>query len=226
MAKRKLIFVGAGDFAREMLWAATDVPESSRDWAPHAYLDDAVDAARERMRRYQVDLPVLGATHDHRPASDEVFLCGIAAPRTRLGLCEEMEQRGAEFITLIHPTAAIGPRSKVGAGSIVWRNAVISIDATLGRHVIMNYHTSAGHNAKLGDGVTLTPHCDVNGHVHLGRGVYMGTRAAVLPGLKVGDFAVLGAGTMVIRDVEPGTTIVGVPGRALEKDPKEDPNSR
>jgi serine O-acetyltransferase len=50
----------------------------------------------------------------------------------------------------------------------------------------------------------------------IGDEVFIGAGARVLGGIKVGDQAVVGANAVVIRDVAPGTTVVGIPARAIE----------
>lgn len=51
--------------------------------------------------------------------------------------------------------------------------------------------------------------------VTIGRNVWIGAGALILPGVTIGDDAIVGAGSVVARDVPEGTTVVGVPARAL-----------
>ena len=51
--------------------------------------------------------------------------------------------------------------------------------------------------------------------VAIGRNVWIGGGALILPGVSVGDDAVIGAGAVVTRDVAPGTTVAGNPARPL-----------
>jgi maltose O-acetyltransferase len=48
----------------------------------------------------------------------------------------------------------------------------------------------------------------------LGKNVWIGAGAIILPGITVGDDAIIGAGSVVTRDVLPGVTVVGNPARA------------
>jgi maltose O-acetyltransferase len=50
--------------------------------------------------------------------------------------------------------------------------------------------------------------------VRIGRNVWIGAGAIVLPGITVGDDAIIGAGSVVTRDVVSGATVMGSPARA------------
>lgn len=51
--------------------------------------------------------------------------------------------------------------------------------------------------------------------VRLGRGVWVGSGAILLSGVTVGDYAVIGAGAVVTKDVPPRTVVAGVPARVV-----------
>jgi maltose O-acetyltransferase len=53
--------------------------------------------------------------------------------------------------------------------------------------------------------------------VRIGRNVWFGTGAILLPGVTVGDGAIIGAGSIVSRDVKPATVVVGFPASVLFK---------
>jgi maltose O-acetyltransferase len=51
--------------------------------------------------------------------------------------------------------------------------------------------------------------------VHVGKRVYVGAGAIILPGVTIGDDAVVGAGSVVRRNVDPGAIVVGNPAQAV-----------
>jgi maltose O-acetyltransferase len=53
--------------------------------------------------------------------------------------------------------------------------------------------------------------------VSVGRNVWIGGGALILPGVTIGDDAIVGAGAVVTRDVAPGATVVGNPARRLSR---------
>ena len=72
-------------------------------------------------------------------------------------------------------------------------------------------HSSVGHDAVIGRGSTLSCHVDITGGVQLGEGVLVGSHGSVLPQVKVGDHAIIAAGSVAMRGVPPDTTVMGFP---------------
>lgn len=74
-------------------------------------------------------------------------------------------------------------------------------------------------NANISFGVTIVAHDASKAktkRVLVRRGAYIGTRAIILPGVAIGESAVVGAGSVVTKDVEAGTTVAGVPAKKLK----------
>ena len=63
----------------------------------------------------------------------------------------------------------------------------------------------------------INPRAVLLGACQVGSDCFIGAQATVLPGVRIGDRAIIGAGTVIIRDVPSDTTMVGVPGRMLIK---------
>lgn len=106
----------------------------------------------------------------------------------------------------IHPGAQIGRRLFIdhGMGVVIGETAVVGDDVTL-------YH-----------GVTLggTSLEKKKRHPTLGNGVVVGNTSSVLGDIVVGDNSRVGAGSVVLRDVPPNSTVVGVPAHIVYRDGK------
>ena len=99
----------------------------------------------------------------------------------------------------IHPGAQIGRRLFIdhGMGVVIGETSVIGDDVTLYHHVTLG-------------GVTWSPG---KRHPTVGDGVVMGAGAQVLGPITVGRDARIGANAVVLKDVPPGATMVGIPAR-------------
>jgi serine O-acetyltransferase len=103
----------------------------------------------------------------------------------------------------IHPGAHIGRRCFIDHGSGV----VIGETAELGDDVLLYQGVVLG-------GTTLEKK---KRHPTLGNSVEMGSGAIALGAINIGDGARVGSGSVVIRSVPPGVTVVGIPGRVVTK---------
>jgi hypothetical protein len=195
--------IGAGGFGRETLDALRAATPSAAESA--VFLDDHAQAG-------EIDgIPVC------RPgeASPGVFVVAIADPVARHRLTEALLADGHTPGQVIHPRAVVSPRAVLGPGCVVLAGAFVSTSALLGAHVHVNYHATVGHDTELSDFVTVLPAANVAGAVTIGTAATLGSNACVLPGLRIGPRATVGAGAVVTRNVPEGAVVAGVPARPL-----------
>jgi acetyltransferase-like isoleucine patch superfamily enzyme len=57
-------------------------------------------------------------------------------------------------------------------------------------------------------------------HTYIGERCFIGARSLILPGIRVGDGSIVGAGAVVTRDVPPGSIVAGNPARVVRSDIK------
>jgi acetyltransferase-like isoleucine patch superfamily enzyme len=94
--------------------------------------------------------------------------------------------------------------------------AIVAEEAVLGRQCIINTRASVDHECILEDGVELAPAATFCGLVHAERHAWICAGATVLPRIRIGQDAIVGAGAVVTQDVPAGQTVVGVPARAIQ----------
>ena len=102
----------------------------------------------------------------------------------------------------IHPGAKIGRRFFIdhGAGVVIGETAEIGDDVLLYQGVVLGGTTTEKKKR----------------HPTLGNNVEMGSGSIALGAITIGDGARIGSGSVVVRSVSPGTTVVGIPGKAVE----------
>ncbi len=210
----KLIIIGAGGFGREVLEWALDQQAESSVWKVIGFLDSNPHA----LNHFDCDLPILGSPESFAPSPSHLFVCAIGNPAVRLRIAEMLSALGAAFTNVIHPSAYVSRRCRIGVGCIICPGAIISANATLGNHVVLNMHGTVAHDSVLAHGATLACHADVTGAAVLERGAMLGSHASVMPRVRVGTFGMVGAGSVAYKDVPPHTTVVGVPARPVPSD--------
>jgi len=108
----------------------------------------------------------------------------------------------------------IGDRVHLAEFVHVWGSGGV----TIGDNVIVGSHTSittVTHDKSAAiyrDTVVEKP-------IHISEGVWIGTHAVIMPGVKIGARAIVGAGSVVTGDVQAASIVVGVPARVLEQTP-------
>lgn len=209
---KSLYIVGAGGFGREVFCWLQHMPEWCMEWKFMGFLDAKGPAA---LQPYKFPAAVVGDPATFQPESGDQFIMAIADPATRLKIARELRIRGASFPTVKHPTVTIGLECFFGSGCVICPGAVINTNVVMGDFVIVNSQTTIGHDAVVGEGTTLNGHVDITGGVILGEGVFVGSHASILPGAKVGAYARVGAGSVVLRKVGAGTTVMGVPAKQI-----------
>lgn len=143
----------------------------------------------------------------------------IGNPVGRSRAAQELEARRFPFATLIDPSAVVGGTCSLGDGTYIGALSVLTTEIVCGRHVQINVRCSVSHDCRLEDFVTLGPGVTICGNVHVKRGALLGAGCTISNGTRekpivIGAAAVVGAGAVVVRDVAPGETVVGVPARA------------
>jgi|GEM_PF-138426 len=213
------LIVGAGGFGREVYsWTLGQLHAAGANQRVGFLDDDATVLDRfPELKRLWV-----GRIADYEPQSGDRLLMAIGDPLAKLAVAEQLTARGARFASYIHPTAVLASDVHVGTGSIICPSVVICCNVRLGDFVLMNVGSLAGHDSTIGDGCTLSPHADVAGQVVLERGVFLGCHAVILPKIHVGEFSRIGAGSVIISQVKPHVTMMGVPAKRINWLQKDD----
>lgn len=205
---KDLIIVGAGGHGREVLEWVKDINAGKPTWNVLGFIDDNPAKLADKKSSCQI----IGKIEDWQVEENQCFALGIAAPLLKERVTKLLVDRGAEFVSVIHPSARIAESAIYGLGLVAYPNAGIGPDARVGDFVTL-LSSKIGHDAWVGDYTTISSHCGVNGEVRLGKRVFLGSHVAIVPNKRIGDDVYVGLGSVVINDVESNGKVFGNPAR-------------
>ena len=204
---RRFAIFGPGGFGRELIAPArAHLRNNARDLV---FVSDRPGA------------DVLGIPHLHSGEleEDDEVVIALGDSRVRKAVSERLPAR---FVSLLAPTALIGPDVAYGEGAVFCDHTIVTASARIGAHFQCNIYSYVAHDCVIGDFVTFAPRVCCNGNVHIRNGAYVGTGAVLKQGtsdkpLVIGENAVVGMGAVVTKDVADGAVVVGNPARPLDR---------
>jgi sugar O-acyltransferase (sialic acid O-acetyltransferase NeuD family) len=207
----RLLLIGAGGFARDVLDAARtrgdiEVVGVVRPEPGGAGMDGIAAIGTDD------DLPRLraaGATH-------AVVAVGSIRPGTlRAELFERIEAAALTPAVIVHRDTTISPRATLGAGTVVLARAIMNPGAVIGRNAIVSTGAVIEHDCEIADHVHIAPGVVLGGAVRVREHAHVGIGATVLQGVTIGARALVAAGAVVVTDVPDDARVAGVPAREM-----------
>src|ERR1700685_630179 len=130
--------------------------------------------------------------------------------KRRAELSEQIAYLGLEPVSVIHQTAHIGEETKIGKGVQILTNVNVGDEVTIGDWCMMHATSSVEHESVIGNGVTIMAGASLMGEVIVKDYATIGGHSTVMKS-TIGQGSTVGAGALVVKDVDPGLIVVGVP---------------
>ena len=205
----RVLVLGAGGHGQVVADILLRMADAGADVTVAGYLDDNAGLTGH----CPLGLPVLGRLADRTSVPHEAVVVAVGDNLQRHRIVEELSREGEVFARALHPRAVIAPDVSVGPGTMVCGGVVVNPGSVIGAHAILNTGCTIDHHNRIGDFAHIAPGAHLGGDVQIGIGALVGIGSSVLPRRSAGDWAIIGAGSVVTKDVAPGETAVGVPAR-------------
>ncbi|WP_413509783.1 acetyltransferase [Carnobacterium maltaromaticum] len=207
---KKIAIIGASGFGKEIAFLI----ERLSEWEIIGFYDDNVEQHNDTVYGYKI----LGSiTELSMVTTDLSVVCAIGKPKVRKKIIDKIQNnKNLSFPNIIDSTAIVGKSVELGMGNIICANAVLTVDIKIDDFNIINLSSTIGHDVTLNSFNTLYPTVNVSGNVTSENYVEFGTGTQVIQGLRIAEGAIIGAGSVVVRDIERYTTSVGVPAKTIK----------
>lgn len=139
------------------------------------------------------------------------FHVSIGDNKVRQSLFNSIMEGGGLPVSIIHPAALLSQYCAVGTGCFVAAGAIVAPRAAVGRSVIINHNAVIDHDCDIMDFCHIAPGAIVGGNVTVGECTLIGANATILPGVRIGNNVIVGAGSTVTRDVPCREIWIGTP---------------
>lgn len=212
---KSIYIIGAGGFAREVVWLIERINEQEPSWNIEGFIDDNIEIHGKELMSY----PVLGGI-DYLSDIDKNINCVLAIGSSdvkekiysKLSLLNHIE-----FPNLIDPSVLYSKSVKLGKGNIICAGSILTVDIELKNFVTVNLDCTIGHDVEINDFVTIYPSVNVSGNVIVGKNSELGTGTQIIQGKNIGEFTIVGAGSVVVKDLPNKIVAVGSPAKAIKE---------
>ena len=207
---KNIIVFGAGEFGTLI----QNVMSYNRDFQIAAFGDDNMDKSKITTG----DVPLFNQGDLFQFAKENEIQTAIVAignNRVRGVKYNLFKDAGFEMLSIVHPKALIDTKVVFGDNVIIEMGTAIHTHSKIGNNVFLGGDALIGHHNIIGDHVLVGGNASFGGAVVVEDYASVGVGSSIKPGVNIGKGAIVGVGAVVIKDVEPGTTVVGVPAKPI-----------
>ena len=170
--------------------------------------------------RVEIDgYPVLGTPENWANIdSDAYFIFALSSAKVaaeRYKILKQLQVPEERFATIIHPTAVVSKQSKIGRGVAIMPLAQVSPGVRIGNHSMLLAQSFVGHDTVLDEMVFVANNASVGGNISIRQGVHIGSNSSILEHLVIQEYAVVGLGAAVVKDVFAYDVVVGNPAKTI-----------
>lgn len=121
------------------------------------------------------------------------------------------------FVSAIHPNASIAKEVSIGDGTVIMAGVVVNPCCSIGRFCILNTNSSLDHDSIMEDFSSLAPRATTGGNCRIGGHSAISIGAVLSYGVHIGEHSVIGAGSIVLKDLDSFRVAYGTPAAEVRR---------
>lgn len=149
----------------------------------------------------------------------EQLVIGVNKPITKNKVYHFFkDQYGIEFddfTSLRHNGSIIASTVKLMPGTVINPGVTLAPFAHIGNLVTINRNASIGHHTNIDDFSTIHPGVNIAGHCKISSSVTIGIGASICDGVCIGENSIIGAGSVVTKDIPANVVAFGSPAKPI-----------
>lgn len=149
---------------------------------------------------------------DAIPAHSKTFL-SVGNPINRKKIVDSIYNKKLFYPNVVSSKYDFIGNSQIGFGNYFLGYGSLSAETVMGDHCIIHGFSVVGHHCNIGSFVNIGAGSFIGGNCVIGDNVLIGPNSTILPGVKIGQNSVIAAGSVVLRNVKPSTSVYGNPAR-------------
>ena len=206
----KIVIIGASGFGREVAWLI----ENSDNWNVIGFVDDNKNLENKSMNDY----PVLGTIDFLLNVNEKTnAVVAIGNPQTRKKIVERLQSnKNISFPNIVDKDVIIDKTVTLGFGNIICKGNILTTNIEIGNFNHINLNCTVGHDVQFNDYITVYPGVNISGNVIINDCVEVGTGTKIIQGKKIVKETVIGAGSVVVKDIVVNGTYIGIPAKQMK----------
>ena len=214
--KKRLVIVGGKGSGQIAMSVFEAVNELNQEWKIEGFLNDIVNVG-EYFGKYKV----VGTTDEITDFANIGYYIHYTLHFNAINKYARVNKFKSLNIpleanaTAIHPKAYINPETKIGNGVLILPNVSTSFSPKIGNFVHVYAGAFIGHDSVIHDYATVAAHAVVGARINVNEGAHIGLNACIKEDINIGKYSVIGMGSVVIRDTEDFSIVVGNPAKRV-----------
>jgi len=205
-----IVIIGASGFGREVAWLI----ENSDNWNVIGFVDDNKDLENKSVNDY----PVLGTIDFLLNVNEKTnAVVAIGNPQIRKKIVERLQSNtNISFPNIVDKDVIIDKTVMLGFGNIICKGNILTTNIEIGNFNHINLNCTVGHDVQFNDYITVYPGVNISGNVIINDCVEVGTGTKIIQGKKIVKETVIGAGSVVVKDIIENGTYIGIPAKQMK----------
>ena len=207
---KDIYIIGASGFGREIAWLVEELDEFN--------VIGFVDDNKEMQNTIINDIPIVGEISFLIEKKEETnVVIAIGNPTIRKKIYDQLKNNNnIKFPNIIAKDVRMSNTNNIGFGNIICTQSTLTVNIKLGNFNHVNLDCTVGHDVILHDFITVYPSVNISGNVEIGNYSELGTGTKIIQGKTITENVIVGAGSVVIKDISESGTYVGSPVRKVK----------